>query len=45
MRIGEKIAPKTVKEELNLLRSIINKAHDFGEIDEIPVKRSFVSED
>jgi len=38
MKTGEKIAPKTVKEELNLLRSIINKAHDFGEIEEIPLK-------
>ena len=26
---GEKIAPKTVKEELNLLRSMINKAVDY----------------
>ena len=35
---GEKIAPKTVKEELNLLRSMINKAVDYKILNSVPVK-------
>ena len=35
---GEKIAPKTVKEELNLLRSMINKAVDYKILNTVPVK-------
>lgn len=35
---GRKVAPKTVKEELNLLRSIINKAFDHSIISSIPVR-------
>ena len=34
---GEKIAPKTVKEELNFLRSMINKAVDYKILNTIPV--------
>ena len=35
---GEKIAPKTVKEELNHLRSMINKAVDYKILNTVPVK-------
>ena len=32
MKKGDKVAPKTVKEELSLLKSILKKAVDFGEL-------------
>ena len=35
---GEKIAPKTVKEELNLLRSMIHKAVDYKILNKVPFK-------
>ena len=35
---GEKIAPKTVKEELNLLRSMIHKAVDYKILNKVPGK-------
>jgi integrase len=35
---GQKVAPKTIKEELNLLRSILNKAIDHGVISSLPVR-------
>ncbi len=35
---GECIAPKTCKEELNLLRAMINKAVDQQMLDQVPVK-------
>ena len=38
MKIGKKIAPKTVKEELNLLRAVLNLAYDYDQIRAIPVK-------
>jgi len=38
MKIGQKIAPKTIKEELNLLRSVINLAYEHGKIRSIPIK-------
>jgi integrase len=36
--LGKKISPKTCYEELNLIKSMINKAFDFDKISKIPVK-------
>jgi len=36
---GQKIAPKTVKEELNLLRNVLNRALRYEFISKIPVSR------
>ncbi len=38
MKKGEKIAPKTVKEELSLLKSIFKKAVEFGELPAVPIR-------
>lgn len=38
MRVGEKIAPKTIHEELNLLKTIIKKAVDHGRLATEPMK-------
>ena len=38
-RPGNKIAPKTCKEELNLLRNMINRAFHYERISRIPIQR------
>ena len=41
MRVGEKIAPKTIHEELNLLKTIIKKAVDYGRLATEPMMLKF----
>lgn len=38
-RLGSKISPKTVKEEMNLFRNILNRAVTYQKIHQIPVSR------
>lgn len=38
-RLGNKISAKTVKEEMNLLRNIFNRAIEYQKIDKMPVHR------
>ncbi len=37
---GQPIAPKTVKEELNLFRNVLNRALQYEVISKVPVSRS-----
>ena len=37
---GQTIAPKTVKEELNLFRNVLNRALQYEVISKVPVSRS-----
>ena len=38
---GQTIAPKTVKEELNLFRNVLNRALQYAVISKVPVSRSY----